>query len=175
MRVYGDPNEMRRLGVSEVTIAEAEYTKRMNEVNSLEKEGKMTSQQAAIERVKALEERDRKNINSMKGGRVSDTTINSETADSKLRSIDEREKAGLISREEAAKQRAEAIHERDLKNVEIMKQGGVSQGTINSEAQRAEERYQQLLAQAESFRQQPTNDFSNATEEVMKKISEGLS
>lgn len=174
MRVYGDPNEMRRLGVSEVTIAEAEYTKRMNEINTLEKEGKMTPKQAAIERVKALEERDRKNIDSMKRGRVSDTTINSETADSKLRSINAQEETGLISSEEAAKQRAKAIHERDMKNVEIMKQGGVSQGTINSEMQRAEERYQQLLAQAESLRQQPQSDFSGATEDLMKKISEGL-
>jgi hypothetical protein len=173
MRVYGDPNEMRRLGVSEVTIAEAEYTKRMNEVNSLEKEGKMTSQQATIERVNALEERDRKNIESMKRSGVSSTTINSETADSRLRSINAREESGMISREEALRQRAEAIHDRDMKNVEIMKQGGVSQGTISSETQRAEERYQQLLSQAESFRQQP-DDLSNSTEDLLKKISEGL-
>lgn len=155
-------NNMKMYGVSETTINDVMYDAEIEEINSLEKAGAITPQEAEIRRMEAEKTRDTKNLNIMKRNGVSDTSINEERYGSELREINHMQKAGLISPEEAARERLDAQLRRDINNINIMKNSGmVSEATINSEIKQSQARYSEGLKQIESMRGEGSTSAQN--------------
>lgn len=145
-RRRNDPSSMAQAGVSTTSINDIEYQNELERINKEQSAGNITQEQANRERIEARKTWGDKNIDIMKKGGVSDTSINDQMLQDKLVLIDMNLQAGFISQEDAMKQIAEARHDHGIQNIDIMRNSGmVSQESISDAQERNEEEYQNNL------------------------------